>query len=245
MDNHPKFNDYVDCMVAFIDILGFDSRARNIKTEDDFNKVANLLFALKETEKSYNAENTFFQSLNITAVSDSIILTMPYHDPICAMALVTILLKFQYELLVTEFETLIRGYITSGPVFHKENIIFGKGYSEAYKKEREVGHAPRIVIDPAIIEDGKNKILSCKNLEKMDHIFNYLIEDSCDGYFFIDYLKPIGLRVGVPKETYTAERAIIKKFIETNLINYKDDEKVIRKYKWLYNYALSTDHYLA
>lgn len=244
IDNAPKYNDYLECMVAFIDILGFDSRARSIKSEDDFNKVGRLLFAIKEAEGRYNEEKTFFQNMTVTAVSDSIILTMPYSDPVCAIALIFVLHKMQYELLSTNFETLVRGYISTGPVYHKENIIFGKGYSEAYKKEKVAGHAPRIVIDPVLIEDAKNKVLACNNLDEMDHIFNYIIEDSCDGYFFIDYLKPIGIKIGIPKEQYVSERIKIKKFVEANLRIYKDDEKIIRKYKWLRNYLLSTDHYL-
>jgi hypothetical protein len=53
----PEYEDYKDCMVAFIDILGFDSRIRSIKSKKDFFEVVNLLFALKETEKSFNKDS--------------------------------------------------------------------------------------------------------------------------------------------------------------------------------------------
>ena len=221
----PKYEDFTDCMVAFIDILGFDSRVRSIKSKEDFFEVGKLLFALKETEKSFNKNEDFFKNLTITAISDSIIITMPYHDPICAMAIITVIQKFQYDLIATSFETLLRGYLTRGNVYHKEQIIFGKGYSEAYRKEGKIGHAPRIVIDPKIIEDGRTKVLNYKGKEKVDHIFNYLIEDSCDGYHFIDYLKPVRLQIGISREDLIAERKVIKAFIENRLELFKDDEK--------------------
>ena len=232
-------------MVAFIDILGFDSRVRNIKSKEDFFEVGKLLFALKETERSFNANKDVFENITVTAISDSIIVTMPYHDPICAMAIITIIQKFQYDLIATSFETLLRGYLNRGLVYHKDGIIFGKGYSEAYRKEREIGHAPRIVIDPIIIEDGKIKVSNYKGKEEVDHIFNYLIKDASDGYYFIDYLKPVGLQVGVPREQLIAERKVIKDLIDNSLKFYKDDEKITRKYNWLYNYFSLTEHYLS
>jgi len=242
--NIPKYEEYIDCMVAFIDILGFDSRVRNIKSREDFFKVGKLLFALKETAKSFNKDKYLFERLTMTTISDSIIVTMPYHDPICAMAIITLILKFQYDLISTSYETLLRGYLTRGLVYHKDEIIFGKGYSEAYRKEREIGHAPRIIIDPKIIEDGKIKVSKHKGKEEVDHIFNYLIKDVCDGYYFIDYLKPVGLQAGVSREQLIVERKVIKYFIENSLKFYRDDEKITRKYKWLNNYFLLTENYL-
>ena len=87
-------------------ILGFDSRVRNIKSSSDFFEVGKLLYTLKETEKNFNKNIDLFKNLKITAISDSVIVTMPYSDPICAMALITILHNFQYELLATSFKTL-------------------------------------------------------------------------------------------------------------------------------------------
>ena len=231
-------------MVAFIDILGFDSRVRNIKSREDFFEVGKLLFALKETGNNFNKDKNLFKNLTITAISDSVIITMPYHDPICAMAIITVIQRFQYDLIATNFETLLRGYLNRGHVYHKDKIIFGKGYSEAYRKEREIGHAPRIVIDPKIVEDGRKKVLNYKGKEEVDHIFNYIIKDTCDGYYFIDYLKPVGLQICLSGEQLIAERKRIKVFIENRLKLYRDNEKINRKYKWLKNYFSLTKHYL-
>jgi len=241
--NFPKYEEYLDCMVAFIDILGFDSRVRNIKSREDFFEVGKLLYTLKETAKGFSKENTILKNFQVTAISDSVIVTMPYHDPGCAMALITILHNFQYELIATSFETLTRGYITRGNVFHRDDIIFGLGYSEAYRKEREAGHAPRIVVDPTIVKDGKEKVSRYKGKEKVDHIFNYITEDTCDGYYFIDYLKPVGVQTVLPQEQLRQERMNIKQFLERNLLKHSENEKIYRKYKWLENYLQKTEHY--
>lgn len=121
----PKYEDYVDCMVAFVDVLGFDSKVRNIKSKEDFLNVSGLLFALKE---------------------------------------------------------------------------------------------------------------------EVDHIFNYLVEDSCDGYYFIDYLNPNGFPEGMLRERLIEERKKIEVFIEKCLKSHNGNMKIFSKYKWLANYFSLTEH---
>lgn len=243
-DNFPKYEDFIDCMVGFVDILGFDSRVRNIQSHEDFFEIAKLLFTIKGSANIFNENKGLLKTLRITAISDSIIVTMPYHDPVCRIALIKILHQFQYVLLATDFKTLLRGYITRGTVYHRYNFIFGKGYSDAYIKEKEIGHAPRIVIDPSLVEDARKKISNYKPRQKEDHIFKYITEDSCDGYFFIDYLKPVGGGANLSKEQLHSERSEIKTFLESNLYNYRDNEKIFRKYKWLENYfSLSSNYF--
>jgi hypothetical protein len=242
--NLPNPEEYTDCMIAFIDILGFDSKVRNMKSREDFSKVGKILFSLKETEKRINTNRDLFKNLTITAVSDSIIITMPYQDPICATAIISMAHMLQYDSIATSFETLLRGYLTRGYVYHKDNIIFGEGYSKAYQKEKEIGHAPRIVIDPKIIEDGKKKSFNYKGKEKMAYIFDLVTKDTSDGCHFIDYLKPLRLEIGESRKNLIAERSKIKVFIENSLKLYKDDERIRPKYEWLKNYFLSTEHYL-
>ena len=238
----PKYDDYIDCMVAFVDILGFDSIVRNIQSEDDFNKISKLLYNLRETAKHFDAEDTLFHNLNVTAISDSIILTMPVQDPISSPTTLAYLLHFIQYMLLESYGKLIRGYMTRGPVYHKEAIIFGKGYSEAVGKEKEIGHAPRIVVDPSLVKEAKTAILNAKKTF-YDHILNFVMEDSCDGCYFFDYLKPVGIQATIEKEQLVSQREKIKIFIQNQLIAYRDNEKILRKYNWLNNYFLLTKHY--
>ena len=43
----PNYVDYIDCMIAFVDILGFDGEAMNIRSCEDFSRIGELLFSLK------------------------------------------------------------------------------------------------------------------------------------------------------------------------------------------------------
>lgn len=117
--------------------------------------------------------------------------------------------------------------------------MFGEGYSKAYEFHGYVGHAPRIVIDPFIIKDAKNKIAAYKGKEKIDHILNYLKQDPADNLYFIDYLKPVGSQSLLSTKQLNQEREGINAFIEDSLRKYKDDLKICRKYEWLKNYFRS------
>ncbi len=236
----PQYDDFIDRIVSFVDILGFDSRVRNIKSKKDFNEVAALLFVLNEIAKKCNIEDTHLKNLNILFISDSLILSIPFQDVTPSVMTLTVFLHMlQYELL-NGFETLVRGYVTRGPVYHKDNIIFGKGYSKAYMKERDIGHAPRIVIEQILVHEAKDNISS---VNYVDHILNYIIEDSSDGYYFIDYLKPVGTQPTKSSHLLIKERIKIKKFIQRKLIEYSKDDKIIRKYNWLNTYFALTEQY--
>lgn len=205
----PKYEDYVDSLVAFIDILGFDSKVRAINSKDDFIRVAALLAALKATADSFDGKDPLLKDFTITSISDSVIVTIPYSSPICTVAMLLLIQKIQYDLMATKFKTLLRGYICRGPVYHKNQVVFGKGYSTAYKKEQAIGHAPRVVVDPQIVTTGKKVVENYKgNKENVDHIFNHLIRDASDGYYFVDYLRPLESQLGKINKEYVEESPI-------------------------------------
>ena len=236
----PKYNDYVDCMVAFVDILGFNLLVKNIQSEDDFYQVGRVLFKLKEIAKYFNADDTISCDLNVTAISDSIIFTMPVHDHMSsAMSLTSILHWLQYDLLIND-KMLMRGYMTRGRSYHKDNIIFGYGYSMSYEKEKEIAGPPRIVIDPSLIKEA----MADNKEQYFWHMIDFVIQDSFDGYHFIDYLKPVGVQAKIPKEQLIAERNKINKIVDDNLITYAANENINGKYKWLSDYVSLTDHYI-
>lgn len=240
----PKHGDYVDSLVAFVDILGFDSKVRAIKSSDDFLTVAALLAALKATADSFDEKNSSLKGFAITSISDSVIVTIPYSSPICTVGMLLLIQKIQYDLIATNFRTLMRGYICRGPVHHKNQIIFGKGYSDAYRKEQTIGHAPRVVVDPQIISTGKRVVESYKgDMDKVDHLFNHLFRDASDGYYFVDYLRPIASSLGIVNAKSAEERDGIKAFVKDALVRFKDDVEIVRKYEWLSNYISLTEHY--
>ena len=54
-ENLPKFEDFTDSLVAFIDVLGFDQRARSIKDENDFLEVGKLLYTTYLTAQNLSS----------------------------------------------------------------------------------------------------------------------------------------------------------------------------------------------
>lgn len=245
MNNLPDYGDYKDSLVAFIDILGFDKRARGISNREEFIDVGNLLYAMRETAEALSNAGDILAEYKFTAISDSIIVTVPFANKICTTGMLHILHKIQYDLLSTEFKTLVRGYITRGPVYHKNGLIFGPGYSDAYKGEGLIGDAPRIVLDPCIVKNAKRVIESSRNREKFVTALDFLIEDSSDGFHFIDYLNPIGSQKDFPKSQLDSERASIRKFIDDSVSEFENDCGVRAKYKWLENYFQSTEKYFS
>lgn len=242
MNNSPKYNHFKDSLVAFIDILGFNDKVLNINSENNFSNISNLLYSLQKIAKNYSEDGSIFNEYELTAISDSLIISVPYNNPICTYGMLIMLHNLQYELLATDFKTLIRGYVTRGKIYHKDNLLFGEGYSNAYKGELSIGGAPRIVIDSNIVKKGKEIITSNKNEHNLS-AFDYIVEDKSDGLYFIDYLNPIGVQSKLSKNQLLNERHSIKLFIKKSLLEFENDEKIRRKYKWLENYFFNSEKY--
>lgn len=244
-ENFPKHVDFVDSLVGFIDLLGFDHRVRAIQNSSEFFEIGKLLYTIKVTADNLNNPNDILKDFKFTAISDSLIVSVPFKDPICTVGLLHLLHNIQYELIATSFQTVVRGYINRGPIYHKDGLLFGAGYSGAYKGEGMIGNAPRIVLSPDVVKDAKRVITSYSGKKKMITALDFLKEDKYDGFYFIDYLKPIGNQSFLPKEQLMKERTIIKKFIEKKLSEFDSNYNVLPKYKWLENYFHSSAVYFS
>jgi hypothetical protein len=230
-------SEYKDSLVAFIDILGFDSRVRNIDAEESFFEISKLLVAIKETADNISGQDGIFAGYKVTAISDSVIATVPFTDPICTYGMLIILQNMQYDLLATGFKTMVRGYITRGKVYHKNGYIFGPGYSEAYRGENEyIGKSPRIVLDPAIVEDAKRVIDSKDSVAGYKTIFDLLVQDS-DGFHFIDFLSAKEKQSSISDHQYQIEKNSIKAFAMDGVRKYSGNIGIWAKYQWLLHYA--------
>lgn len=240
----PKYADYKDSYIAFIDLLGFSRKVKAIRSESEFLHITQLLSAIKHTADTLRDSDPMFRNLELLAVSDSIIVTAPYTSEYPIFKIVALILKLQSDLIGTDFRTLSRGYLTRGLVYHKDGIVFGPAYITAYTKEKIIGHAPRVVVDLGIVAEMKRAELNTPSMEGLDTVFNYLREDTSDGCYFIDYFKPVSLIAGVSKENLVQERAGIKQFVEDAIISNSNDDALLRKYMWMKNYLSVTENYL-
>jgi len=227
---------YQDSHVAFVDILGFGNRVRSIDTRESFHEVAKLLYAARHTAENYNKAKGILSDFRFTAISDSIIVSAPYSDLACTIALIHILHEIQYELLTSGFKTLLRGYLDRGEVYNRDGFLFGKGYINAYLGEQQIGSAPRIVVSPEIVRDAEATIGGKTSREGFVTVFDFIKEDPNDGLYFIDYLKPVGFLSSKERSELITDRQEINRIITSNLIGYTTNQKVRSKYKWLETY---------
>jgi len=216
-DGCLAYEDMKESVVAFVDILGFNNRVKSIRDLKTFVDVAETIHTIKIIANSVDGDKTIYSNFNCTAISDSIIISAPYTSSDDVLFMLLLLHRLQFEVLFNIEKTLLRGFVTMGPVYHKKGVIFGTGYSTAYECEGRIGHAPRIVAAPEIL--------------KMFSSGCMCIKEDTDGFHFIDYLNPLG-----ELKRSAEERKSIEKFIKTNLEEHGTNLKIYSKYKWLDNY---------
>ncbi len=239
----PEYEDFKESIVAFVDILGFDKRVRSINSKDDFFEISKLSVALKQFAIEFSKENEIFKDFELTAVSDCLILSIPYENDIATYGLLSILHSFQYELIATSFKTLVRGYIIKGKVYHKNGILFGEGYNNAYKYESELRGPPRIIVSPDIISEASKVINKFKKNQDIEikTILDFLIQDPSDGMYFIDYFAPIGTQSRLPSKQFRDEMLSVKKFIGEQIDSSAKNIKLLQKYNWLNWYYIKSN----
>lgn len=235
-----NFNDYKKCFVGFIDILGFSSSVKNITDESSFNSVASVLELLSTTADIINEDNNIFDEFNLTAVSDSLIVSVPASSKVGLYGLIYALHNLQYQLISSNTRTLLRGSIVVGNVYHKNGYIFGPGYMDAYKAESEIGGPPRIMLDPSVVNAiGEHGVLAFGGKEKSAS--ELLRQDSSDGIWYIDYLIPRSSTLLSYGDDLATCRKNVESFVEEALKGSACKVKIHSKFFWLGKYLQETN----
>ena len=135
-------------IVAFIDILGFESLVRDLEKDERLHR--RLQYALQDIKRvkiSSLTENTAQKDLEVSVFSDCVAISAErdnYHGVIWTA------IHLQSSLLVLGI--LTRGGISKGGLVHEDDILYGEGMIKAYKLESKAAIYPRILIDLEIIE---------------------------------------------------------------------------------------------
>jgi hypothetical protein len=131
---------YETRIVAFIDILGFkQSVKKSTDNKTEFNRIFKTLTELKEfflepkSEYILKAEKEYGIDTQITQVSDSLIISRVIHEKGGVYSMVSDC-SFAIHLLI-EHGFLCRGAIKVGKMYHKDSILFGEAYLNAYDAE--------------------------------------------------------------------------------------------------------------
>ncbi|MGL2965672.1 hypothetical protein [Flavobacterium sp. XGLA_31] len=155
--------------VAFLDILGYSNMVKSdlegpAGEEKYFHKLIQLH---KETNglKYDNLEFTLIQ------FSDSIIISAPY-NPDTFHSFSKLIAEYQYKLLLNGIP--IRGGITYGKHYYKDDFLFSSALIDAYSIESKLARYPRIILSDDLYE-----LLNSNgvNLEYIAYDNNYKIID--------------------------------------------------------------------
>lgn len=234
-------DSYIDCYVAFIDILGFKEFI--LDKSSTFEKVKSLfdLMKLIYAEQSFVIQSDvlttkMMRKVKVNFVSDTVILSIPKFEKNSLEVLIFVIDVFISNVLLNH-QLLFRGAISEGAFYSCNDIIFGPSIVNAAILESKNAIYPRIII-PSNIVDSYN---STASVDSMNGI-KYLIEkDSviCDDFYIINYLKYTINRMNetAQEKKYNVEMAFdkFKSKIETTICN-STNESVLQKNIYIANY---------
>ena len=143
----PPFEDRA---VAFLDILGFTDLIAS--TEQHPSKLTSLFGLRAILDNHVKWDNASLASSvpdemkpKYIFISDSVILSAPRQCEGYSGLVAVAVKSIQISMKLLEAGYLVRGGISTGPVWHDDRNIFGRGYIVAYKSETKANH-PRIVL---------------------------------------------------------------------------------------------------
>lgn len=185
--------------------------------------------------------NATFENI---VISDSVIITLESveDNDVNLSNFRDFLLSINYiQIRLAAEDIWIRGAITYGDTFNKDNQIVGPAYIDAYVLEGQKAIFPRIIIDPKLIS-----LFKCTNAESFiklinQHKFrpnvNLVFDWNCgdgtkidiieqDVPFFLDYMSIL----------YNDDPENIKILIEHISKNIYSDISIYVKFKWIVKY---------
>lgn len=181
---------YFQCYVAFLDILGFKDLVNNPERScgDIFNIYKYLcqyndmffMFLRDELEDMKNR-------IKMKIMSDSICIYVEATAPNALWELVSFCTTFQYNLLLIDPCTFIRGGITYGDLYAKDDILFGPALTEAYLLEENNAKVPRIIMCKSTLDRGR--ATAGEPFQKS--LDSWVFRDD-DAFYTLDYFALLG-----------------------------------------------------
>ena len=173
--------NYTQYYVAFLDILGFKNLVNNPeKTCQDIFKIYD---AFGDMQKVYFGEDYGeTQDVKMKVMSDSICLYIEAERTNALYSLLRFCMAFQYGLLALTPCIFIRGGITLGDMYVKDDIVFGPALTEAYLLEEKNAKVPRIIVRKRTLDQGAAKATEDRKL----HTYFATFKDD-DAFHVVDY----------------------------------------------------------
>src|SRR5690554_3119374 len=242
---------YEKRLVAFIDILGFKEIVK--QSETDISKIELIYSALdylknweaqekwdlrlveiEEDAQKRNVDNfDIREKTNITAFSDSIVVSVKVDDNINEMASTLIINLAYIGAFLLEKGILFRGGLTVGNLIHIENgTVFGQGLIDSYKLESNSAKYPRIILSDKLLKE-LNYPIETKRNRYPYHQYVDRFDDGCVGFHQMIYYQVIESWTEMTKEKLIESLGKVRKVIVGGLDTTFENPDVFEKYKWL------------
>lgn len=257
---HLNNGKYEDCIVAFLDILGFKNKVLDSETNPEIlekiiqsSKIVNTIASEKLKMSGDSIEQRAIQ-IRGRFFSDSLVFFLR-KNPSDITELFFIIRFIQDQLW--ERDICLRGSVVIGQMYWSESddkITVGTGIINAYRCESKVAIYPRIVVSDCLYKYIEEKSIQAKPFGKPPSMnLTELIRQDADGLHFIDLLNPkivrnvgeyIDQRFGSDRFSITYDPSAASRHPE--VMGYVDhiiqdgigsaDKKIKQKYAWLKTY---------
>ena len=242
---------YEKRLVAFIDILGFKEIVK--QSEKDISKIE-LIYSVLDYLKNWEVSDKWDLRLvkieedtqkrgvqnfdirkksNITAFSDSIVVSVKVDDNINEMASTPIVNLAYIGAILLEKGILFRGGLTIGNLIHNENgTVFGQGLIDAYRLESCNAKFPRIILSDKLLNE-LNYPLETKRNRYPCHQYIDRFDDGCVGFYQMIYYQVIESWTEMTADKLAESLDKVRKVIVNELDFTFEKPDVFAKFKWL------------
>ena len=168
----PSNDDFSECYVAFLDMLGFKSLVARAETGPAERVRLSEVLELMRDSLTQNPR----LSLRFTYFSDCLILSIKRTADGLMEAFESInVLAFN----LLQFDVLVRGGLVAGNAHHDEDFVYGTAVNRAFHLEHEVAQDPMILVSKEVFADATQ--CGCSHLA-------WLCTDPAERHF-IHYLR--------------------------------------------------------
>lgn len=196
-NEHQDTDEYQNCIVAFLDILGFKRKVLDSQNNGDTLKKIieslKIVNAIPSGSKKVSSRSGGTRTIQIRSrfFSDSLLFFLK-ENPDDITQLFFIIRYLQDQLW--ERDICLRGSIVRGQMYWAEqddNVTVGHGLIDAHRLESRIAIYPRIVVSEALYEYMQQQSIPAHPFGRSERalIVKFIRQDS-DGIRFLDLLNP-------------------------------------------------------
>ena len=234
--------NYEDRYCLFLDILGFQAHVDEtispkaesrkpmtfLRLKGALNRIAAGVNYQKRTEVAGESKPT---SRRVTQFSDSVVISYLKSDQQSSGVRDLLWDVHRLQLDLVPLGVLLRGSITSGPLFHDKKFVFGPALNEAVALEK-LANYPRVILDGQFLEEaGVTRPSRLRKSKSVRRTYSSMVAEDFDGLYYVDYFN-------VHPQDFNDDRDALREYLESlrtlikGLANKKDPSIKV-KHSWL------------